>query len=98
MRRLNKQMTANSENFDWTGIEFPTPLTQIDRFERQNKLAVKVFGYNDEVKKKEVGYVYPLSISKKYEGDDERVINLLLISNNETNHYTWIKNISRLLS
>ena len=38
--------------------------------------------------------VYPLRISKR----DKQVIHLLLIANEETNHYCWIKNISKLLS
>ena len=84
--RLSKRMRKNSEKFDWTGIEFPVSLKQIDRFEKQNNYAINVFGYEY--------VVYPLRISKK----NDQVINLLLIANEETNHYCWIKNMSRLLS
>ena len=84
--RLSKQMREDSEKFDWTGIEFPVSLKQIDRFEKQNPYAINVFGYEGEV--------YPLRISKK----NKQVINLLLIANEETNHYCWIKNMSRLIS
>ena len=85
--RLNKQMRLNSEKFDWTDIEFPTTLKQINNFEKNNPYAINVYGYE--------GSVYPLRISEKREGS---VINLLIISNRETNHYCWIKNMSRLLS
>ena len=84
--RLSKQMKKDSEKFDWTGIEFPVSLKQIDKFENQNNYAINVFGYEK--------VVYPLRISKK----KEQVINLLLIADEETNHYCWIKNMSRLLS
>ena len=84
--RLSKQMREDSEKFDWTGIEFPVSLKQIDKFENQNNYAINVFGYER--------VVYPLRISKK----KEQVIKLLLIANEETNHFCWIKNMSRLLS
>ena len=84
--RLSKRMREDSEKFDWTGIEFPVSLKQIDKFENNNPYAINVFGYER--------VVYPLRISKK----NEQVINLLLIADEETNHYCWIKNMSRLLS
>ena len=93
--RLSKQMRKDSEKFDWTGIEFPVSLKQIDKFEKQNNYAINVLGYE--------GVVYPLRLSKNNcehycEHPCEQVINLLLIANEETNHYCWIKNMSRLLS
>ena len=84
--RLSKRMREDSEKFDWTGIEFPVSLKQIDKFENNNPYAINVFGYEK--------VVYPLRISKK----KEQVINLLLIADEETNHFCWIKNMSRLLS
>lgn len=87
------KLVVESKNFDWTGIEFPVTLKQIDKFEKQNKYAIKVYGYENQV--------FPLRISNKiidYEKDKDCMINLLLISNDETNHYCWIKNIERLVS
>ena len=88
--RLSKQMRKDSEKFDWTGIEFPVSEEFVDKFEKQNPYAINVFGYE--------GVVYPLRISKKNEHSCEQVINLLLIANEETNHFCWIKNMSRLIS
>ena len=88
--RLGKQMRKDSEKFDWTGIEFPVSEEFVDKFENQNPYAINVFGYE--------GVVYPLRISKKNEHSCEQVINLLLIANEETNHFCWIKNMSRLIS
>ena len=84
--RLSKQMRKDSEKFDWTGIEFPVSEEFIDKFEKNNPYAINVFGYER--------VVYPLRISKK----NDQVINLLLIANEETNHFCWIKNMSRLIS
>ena len=86
-QRLNDQMRENSDNFDWSGIEFPVSLKQIDKFEKQNPYAINVYRYEGDK-------VYTLRISKK----QGHVINLILLSNDETNHYCWIKNMSRLLS
>ena len=82
--RLNEKMRENSETFNWKGINFSFPLNQINRFERQTQYAINVFWFEKEK-------VYPLRISQK----ESRVIGLMLISNEETNHYCWIKNKSK---
>ena len=84
--RLNSEMRENSEKLNWIGIDFPTPLTQIKRFEKQNPYSINVFGWRD-------GSVYPLRISKHA---NKQYINLILLSNNENQHYCWIKNMSAL--
>ena len=96
--RLNKKMRDNSEKFNWSGIEFPVSLKQIDKFEKQNNLAVNVFGVEGEK-------VYPLRISEACDSvggvscaRNKVLIDLLLISNGNTNHYCWIKNKSRFFS
>ena len=87
-QRLDDQMRENSKHFDWTGIEyFPVSLKHIGKFENQNPYAINVYGYEGDK-------IYPLRISNK----QDNMINLILITNDETNHYCWIKNMSRLLS
>lgn len=86
---LSKEMGVVSKRFDWSGIEFPGTLKQIDKFEKQNEFAVYVYGYDNSV--------YPLRISKK-QVQESKVIRLLLISNDEANNFCWIKNLSRLVS
>ena len=85
-QRLNSEMRKNSERLNWQGIDFPTPLTQIARFEKQNPYSINVFGWNG-------ASVYPLRIS---EHANEQCINLILLSNNENQHYCWVKNMSAL--
>ena len=71
------------------GIEYPVSLDNIKKFERQNpKYGINVFiiEKNDEV--------VPRVICKD---NDRHIINLLLISDKEKQHYVWIKNFSRLM-
>ncbi|XP_065178129.1 uncharacterized protein LOC135808825 [Sycon ciliatum] len=80
------QYTDYSNKLDLFGIDFPTPLSQISKVEKQNSLAINVFGYEDNV-------IYPLLLTKKR---GEKVINLLLYQKEDQNHYCWIKDFSRL--
>ena len=87
-QRLSGEMRRNSEKLNWKDIDFPTPLNQIEQFEEQNPYSVNVFGW-------EGGKVLPLRINEKHE-KDKQSINLILLSNNEDQHYCWIKNMSAL--
>ena len=86
--RLNGEMRANSKRLNWKGIDFPTTLTQIARFEKQNPYSINVYGYTGRI-------VYPLRISKH---ENEQCINLILLSNKKNQHYCWIKNMSALVA
>ena len=72
-QRLNGEMRRNSERLNWKGIDFPTPLKQIKRFEKQNPYSINVYGWRE-------GNVYPLRIS---EHENERFIDLLLLTNGD---------------
>lgn len=84
-QRPTKYSTINGLNF--TGIQAPTPISQIQKVEKQNNLAINVFGWDKGV------IIHRLS---KQPGDMSR-INLLLIEKAVRFHYTNIKNLSRLL-
>ena len=77
----------------FTGIKFPTPLSQIPKVEQHNGLAINVFGYS------EAAGVHPLYLTKDHSASP---INLLLITKVEDgktlSHYCWIKNFNRLCS
>ena len=75
----------NKLNFN--DIKFPVSLKDIDKFEKQNPgIYVNVYGYNKDV--------HALRLNKK---DPQIAIDLLLITNEEKQHYCWIKNFSRLV-
>ena len=72
---------------NFTDIEFPVLLKDIDKFEKQNpEIKVNVFGYKKCV-----------HISRLNKTDPQNAIDLLLISNEENQHYCWIKDFSRLV-
>ena len=77
------------DGIDYTGIEFPTPIKQIDRLEMQNEfLAINVFGC-------ERNNVVVYRISKKEKSIPR--INLMLLESEETQHYCCVKRVSALL-
>ena len=88
--RIDKNLIKSTENFNSDGITFPVDLKQIDRFEKQNPtISVNVFGYE---KKK-------VTILRKTENyKRENIVDLLIISKGEVQHYCVIKNLSRLIS
>ena len=80
--RITNELREQAKLLNWTGLEFPTSVKHIGKFEKQNDdVAVNVFGYEVEGKKE---YVYPLRISGLQR---EQVVNLMLISDGEKNHY-----------
>ena len=85
--RITQELRDQSKRLDWSGLKFPVDLKQIKIFEKNNPdISINVFGYEGEV--------YPLKISKI----KKRInIDLLLISDEEKQHYCLIKNLSRLI-
>ena len=75
------------DGLDFTGIDAPTPISQIPKVEWQNDLAINVFGWDKGV------IVHHISDQP----EDMPRTNLLLIEKAGKFHYTWIKNLSRLL-
>ena len=86
--RIDKDLKKKEDSLNMTGIVYPVQLNAIDKFERQNPtISINVFGYEESI--------YPLRVSKC---GDREVVNLLLISDEEKQHYCLIKSMSRLLS
>jgi len=85
--RITKELKKQAESLNWNGITFPTTLREIDKFESNNNdISINVFGYEASI--------YPLRISKH---ERKNILDLLLISDDTTNHYCLIKNLRRLL-
>ena len=85
--RITKELKEQSERLDWSGLKFPVKLDQIVIFEKTNpQITVNVFGFDETI--------YPLRISKTKR---RWIVNLLLISDGEKQHYCLIKSLSRLL-
>ena len=85
--RTSSYPTEDGLNF--TGIDFPTPVSQIGRLERQNpNLAINVFGWEND-------RVIVHRISEK--GGETPRINLMLVKQGENTHYCLVKRLSALL-
>ena len=85
--RTSSYPTEDGLNF--TGIDFPTPVRQIDRLERQNlNLAINVFGWENE-------RVVVHRISEK--GGEIPRINLMITKQGENTHYSYVKRLTALL-
>ena len=76
------------DKLNFTGIDFPVSLKDIDKFEKNNpEIRVNVFGYDKSV--------HILRINKI---DPQNAIDLLLIiDSKEKQHYCWIKDFSKLV-
>ena len=67
------------------------PFQYIEKFEKNNKLLLNVYHI-----KSCANIISPLRITDQ-EVRTEKYMNLLLIEGDETCHYTWIKDLNRLL-
>lgn len=71
---------------NFQGMQFPAPLKQIRKFEKQNSISINVFGYNGH------SIVGPYYITT-----DEKPthLNLLLLTSGDKSHYVLISDISK---
>ena len=75
------------KDFDWFGLEFPVSVKDIRKFEFINRISINLLVTEGK----------EIYICRK--GDNyEKVINLMIISSDERNHYVAIKSLSRLLA
>ena len=78
-----------NDGINYEGIDFPTPVKQINKLEAQNRnLAINVYGWENNC-------VIVHRISRK-EAKVPR-INLMLIESGEVQHYCCVKRVSALL-
>ena len=72
---------------DFTGINFPVSIKDIPKIEKMNNIAINVFGYENKT-------TFPVFLSAS---QTENPLNLLLISNDNKRHYTYIKDFNRFM-
>ena len=81
------------------GISMPMQLKDIARFERLNDVSISVYGWEEGKKNDDdedvPGFAYTLRVAREVK---PRHADLLLIGNNDTQHYCWINKFSRLVS
>ena len=85
--RITKKTKEIAENLNYSGVDFLVSKKDYSKTEVLNKICGNVFCYENKT-------VYPIYLSNqcaKYN------IFLLLISNDFTNHYVYIKDFNRLM-
>ena len=75
------------KDFDWSGIGFPFSVKDIKKFEFRNQISINLLAIEGK----------QIYICRKG-GNNEHIINLMLITENNRKHYVAIKSLSRLLS
>ena len=86
-QRIKKTDKQCIEKLDYSSIEFPVTVKQINKIEKQNNICINLFGYEEKQK-------FPIYISKeKYQDHME----LLLITEGENKHYVLIKDFNKFM-
>ena len=83
-------MRKYENDLNFKGIDFPVKIKDIQKFENQNSdlPGINVFSVDDNNK------IYPLRLNEK---DRQKTIDLFLFSEGEKQHYSLIKNFTRLV-
>ena len=88
--RVSKYKPYENE-LNFAGVGFPVTLKDIPKVEKQNNLAINVFGYSQQAG------IHPLYLTNDL---DHEPINLLLLTEVKDgkiiSHYSWIKDFNRL--
>ena len=86
-QRIKKTDKQYIEKLDYSNINFPVTVKQINKIEMQNNIRINLFGYEEKQK-------FPIYISKeKYQDHME----LLLITEGENKHYVLIKDFNKFM-
>ena len=86
--RVSKYQEYEHE-LNMTGIQYPVDIKDIGKFEHQNNISVKVYGYEDKK-------IFPLRITTTTVGRHH--VNLFYITTGEKSHYALVKELTRLAS
>ena len=86
-QRIKKTDKTFVSQLDYSSIEFPVTVKQINKIEKQNNICINLFGYEEKQK-------FPIFISKEKFTDH---IELLLITEGENNHYVLIKDFNKFM-
>ena len=88
--RMDKYV-EHVNKYDFSSLRFHVPLSSIASFTKANNLSINVYVIEDDKK-----VIYPLCVSEAVVPG--RHLDLLLYESNSIQHYTTIKNFSRLVS
>ena len=84
IKKIDRKMV---QELNYQGVEFPVAAKHYGKIEEQNSININVFGYENE-------QFYPIHVSKH---KNEKVLNLLLITQGEKQHYVLIKDFNKMM-
>ena len=87
LNRITKKDREFVKELNYSGFDFHVSKKDYGKIEVLDKICVNVFCYENKV-------VYPVYLSDQKFDDS---MDLLLISNNFTSHYVYIKDFNRLM-
>ena len=85
------QYTEHESKYDFSSLHFPVPFSSVGSFATTNNMSINVYGVDDDKK-----VIHPLRVSSTLVPD--RHVDLLLLERNGIQHYSTIRNFSRLVS
>ena len=86
-QRIKKDDKKKVNELNYDGVEFPVSQRHYNKVETQNNIRINVFGYEN-------GQAFPIYISKE---KFDNQMNLLLITNEDKEHYVLIKDFNRFM-
>ena len=85
--RITKKDREIVKKLNYSGVDFPVSKKDYGKIEVMNKININAFCYENKI-------TYPVYLSNQCFND---CLDLLLISNDFTSHYVYIKNFNRLM-
>ena len=94
--RVGDNYIQHQEKYNFDGITFPTPMSDIPKFEKNNNVSVYVYGIDRKIQpSKSPRYeVYPLRVVQE---EKPNHFDLLLVVDGDNSHYVYISNFSQLI-
>ncbi|KAL4126927.1 hypothetical protein QTP88_011125 [Uroleucon formosanum] len=96
--RVGENYRQHEGKYNFSGITFPTPLSDVFKFEKNNiNVSVNVYGIEKKFqppKKFPTYELYPLRVANEEKSDH---FDLLLVTDEDNVHYVYISNFSRLI-
>lgn len=80
------------DKIDWSMLEYPVNNDMISEFEKANDIPINIYELNDNKEDIDIKIIYNHKIIS-----NNKIINLLLIENEEKSHYVYIKSLSGLI-
>ena len=86
-QKIKKTDKIFISQLDYSGIEFPVTVKQINKIEKQNNICINLFGYEEK-------QPFPIFISKEKFTDH---MELLLITEGDNKHFVLIKDFNKFM-